>query len=60
MRRLLQLAKDHIILFGTAKFLAGLIIGFGLGVYFSANSNSRKGNVRNRTGRINQQRTGSD
>ena len=23
MRRLLQLAKDHIILFGTAKFLAG-------------------------------------
>ena len=27
MRRLLQLAKDHIILFGTAKFLAGLISG---------------------------------
>lgn len=31
---LLNLARRHIILFGAAKFLAGLIIGFGLGVYF--------------------------
>lgn len=34
MRRLLQFAKDHIILFGFLKFSAGIIIGFGLGVYF--------------------------
>ena len=27
-------ARSHLILFGTAKFVAGLIIGFGLGVYF--------------------------
>lgn len=31
---LLNFARRHIILFGAAKFLAGLIIGFGLGVYF--------------------------
>ena len=34
MQRLLQFARDHIILFGSAKFIAGLVIGFGLGVYF--------------------------
>ena len=33
-RPLIELARRHIILFGTAKFLAGLVIGFGLGVYF--------------------------
>ena len=27
-------ARRHLVLFGAAKFLAGLIIGFGLGVYF--------------------------
>ena len=43
MRRLSQLAKDHIILFGTAKFLAGLIIGFGLGVYFLPILTAEKG-----------------
>ena len=34
MRRLLQFARDHIILALGANFLAGIIIGFGLGVYF--------------------------
>ena len=34
MQRLLQFARGHIILFGSAKFIAGLVIGFGLGVYF--------------------------
>lgn len=43
MRRLLQFAKDHIILFGTAKFLAGLVIGFGLGVYFLPILTAEKG-----------------
>ncbi|MEC8550956.1 MAG: DM13 domain-containing protein, partial [Pseudomonadota bacterium] len=33
-RPLIEFARRHIILFGTAKFLAGLVIGFGLGVYF--------------------------
>ena len=31
---LLNFARKHIVLFGAAKFLAGLVIGFGLGVYF--------------------------
>ena len=31
---LLDFALRHIILFGTAKFAAGLVIGFALGVYF--------------------------
>ena len=30
----LDFARRHIVLFGVAKFAAGLIIGFGLGVYF--------------------------
>ena len=30
----LDFARRHIVLFGAAKFAAGLIIGFGLGVYF--------------------------
>jgi hypothetical protein len=33
-RPLIEFARRHIILFGTAKVLAGLVIGFGLGVYF--------------------------
>ncbi len=33
-RPLIEFARRHIILFGTAKFLAGLVIGFWLGVYF--------------------------
>ena len=31
---LLAVARRHIILFGAAKFGAGLLIGFALGVYF--------------------------
>ena len=30
----LDFARCHIVLFGAVKFAAGLIIGFGLGVYF--------------------------
>ena len=30
----LDFARRHIVLFGATKFAAGLIIGFGLGVYF--------------------------
>ena len=30
----LDFARRHIILFGTAKFAAGLVMGFALGVYF--------------------------
>lgn len=32
--RLLDFARRHIILALTAKFFAGIVIGFGLGVYF--------------------------
>ena len=31
---MLAIARRYIILFGLIKFCAGLIIGFGLGVYF--------------------------
>ena len=34
IKPLLNFARRHIILFGTAKFAAGLVIGFALGVYF--------------------------
>ena len=34
IKPLLNLAHRHIIMFGTAKFAAGLVIGFALGVYF--------------------------
>ena len=40
---LLDVARRHIILFGTAKFAAGLVIGFGLGVYFLAILTAEKG-----------------
>ena len=43
MQRLLQFARDHIILFGSAKFIAGLVIGFGLGVYFLPILTAEKG-----------------
>ena len=33
-RQLLDIARRHIILFGAAKFGAGLLVGFALGVYF--------------------------
>ena len=33
IKPLLDFARRHIILFGTAKFAAGLLIGFALGVY---------------------------
>ena len=36
-------ARRHLILFGTAKFVAGLIIGFGLGVYFLPILTAEKG-----------------
>ena len=39
----LDWARRHLILFGTAKFLAGLIIGFGLGVYFLPILTAEKG-----------------
>ena len=32
--RLIEFARRHLILFGVTKFLAGLVVGFGLGVYF--------------------------
>jgi hypothetical protein len=32
--KLLDIARRHIIMVMTAKFVAGLVIGFGLGVYF--------------------------
>ena len=34
IKPLLDFARRHIILFGTAKFAAGLVIGFALGVCF--------------------------
>ena len=34
LKSLLDVARRHIILFGTAKFTAGLVVGFALGVYF--------------------------
>ena len=34
IKPLLDFARRYIILFGTAKFAAGLAIGFALGVYF--------------------------
>ena len=40
---LLYVARRHIILFGTAKFAAGLVIGFGLGVYFLPILTAEKG-----------------
>ena len=42
-RKLLDFAGRHIILFGAAKFFAGLIIGFGLGVYFLPILTAEKG-----------------
>ena len=34
LKGLLDFVRRHIVLFGVAKLAAGLIIGFGLGVYF--------------------------
>ena len=34
IKPLLEFARCHIILFGTAKFAAGFVIGFALCVYF--------------------------
>ena len=42
-QKLLDIAGRHIILFGAAKFFAGLIIGFGLGVYFLPILTAEKG-----------------
>ncbi|MGC6516857.1 MAG: DM13 domain-containing protein [Candidatus Puniceispirillaceae bacterium] len=40
---LLGWAKRHLVLFGALKFLAGLIVGFGLGVYFLPILTAEKG-----------------
>jgi len=34
MRRLIEYARAHLFAFALVKFCAGLVIGFGLGVYF--------------------------
>ena len=60
MRRLLQLAKDHIIFIWYGQISGWADYRLWSGGLLSANSNSRKGIVRNQAGRINQQRTGSD
>ena len=43
IKPLLDFARRHIILFGTAKFAAGLVIGFALGVYFLPILTEKKG-----------------
>ena len=43
IKPLLDFAHRHIILFGTAKFAAGLLIGFALGVYFLPSLTEEKG-----------------
>ena len=43
IKPLLDFARRHIILFGTAKFAAGLVIGFALGVYFLPIQSEEKG-----------------
>jgi len=40
---LLGIARRYIILFGLVKFCAGLVIGFGLGVYFLPILTAEKG-----------------
>jgi len=40
---LLDVARRHIILFGAAKFGAGLLVGFALGVYFLPILTAEKG-----------------
>ena len=39
----LAFARNHIILFGSLKFTAGLLVGFGLGVYFLPILTAEKG-----------------
>ena len=34
MTSLMAFIRRHVLLFGVVKFCAGLVIGFGLGVYF--------------------------
>ena len=43
VKKAMDWARRHLILFGAAKFLAGLIIGFGLGVYFLPILTAEKG-----------------
>ncbi len=43
IKSLLDFSRRHIILFGTAEFAAGLVIGFALGVYFLAILTEEKG-----------------
>ena len=43
LKALLDFARRHFVLFGAAKFAAGLIIGFGLGVYFLSIPNVEEG-----------------
>ncbi|MEC8642545.1 MAG: DM13 domain-containing protein [Pseudomonadota bacterium] len=43
IKMLLDVARRHIILFGAAKFGAGLLVGFALGVYFLPILTAEKG-----------------
>ena len=43
LKKAMDWARRHLILFGTAKFIAGLVIGFGLGVYFLPILTAEKG-----------------
>jgi hypothetical protein len=42
MTSLMAFIRRYVLLFGVVKFCAGLVIGFGLGVYFLPISDSRK------------------
>ena len=43
IKPLLDFARRHITLLGTAKFAAGLVVGFALGVYFLPILTEKKG-----------------
>ena len=43
IQSLMAWARQHLILFGAAKFIAGVIVGFGLGVYFLPILTAEKG-----------------
>ena len=43
MTSLMAFIRRHVLLFGVVKFCAGLLIGFGLGVYFLPILTAEKG-----------------
>ena len=43
MTSLMAFIRRHVLLFGVVKFCAGLVIGFGLGVYFLPILTAKKG-----------------